>query len=354
MERKTFKFDIDVKSIDEEEGTFTGYAATFSSTPDSYGDVIDPGAFKKTIKERGDRIKILFNHLINEPIGKPIELSEDKVGLLVKGKLTLGVQRAKEVLALMKDGVINEMSIGYDTITETIVKGVRHLKEVKLYDTSPVVFAANPEAMITGVKKATSFGNLPLADRDRAWDAGAAIKRIKTWAGGDDIDWVKYRKAFFWYDSEELELQGSYKLAFADVINDSLKAIPRGVFAAAGVISGARGGVDIPSADEAGVKSHIDRYYAKMRQEFEDDTIVAPWKKSQMSVEEIKSTLEHVQALLKEIEGIEEPAEATPEPEVSEEAAKLNGTLDTLIAATEGFDERKAEAALDAALSQIK
>jgi len=52
----------------------------------------------------------------------------------------------------MKDGVINEMSIGYDTITEQIVKGVRHLKEVKLYDVSPVTFAANPSAMILDVK----------------------------------------------------------------------------------------------------------------------------------------------------------------------------------------------------------
>ena len=150
MERKFMKFEL--KEANEEEGTFEGYASTFRDIPDSYGDVVDKGAFKKTIKENRSRIKILWNHDVFEPIGKPIELSEDEIGLFVKGKLTLGVQRAKEVLALMKDGVINEMSIGYQTITEKLVDGVRHLKEVKLFDVSPVTFAANPTAQVLDVK----------------------------------------------------------------------------------------------------------------------------------------------------------------------------------------------------------
>ena len=154
MENKTVKFEV--KEVNEEEGTFTGYAATFSKSPDSYGDIIDKGAFSKTLKEHGKRVKILWNHNTMEPIGKPIEMSEDENGLLVKGKLSLGVQRAREVLSLMKDDVINEMSIGYDTITEkfddAIGSKVRHLKEVKLWDVSPVTFAANPEATISGIK----------------------------------------------------------------------------------------------------------------------------------------------------------------------------------------------------------
>ncbi len=78
-EIKTFKFEV--KEVDEEEGTFTGYAATFSKIPDSYGDIIDPGAFKKTIKERNKQIKILWNHYILEPIGRPTKLEEDEKGL---------------------------------------------------------------------------------------------------------------------------------------------------------------------------------------------------------------------------------------------------------------------------------
>ncbi len=150
MERKIVKFEC--KDIDEETGIFEGYASTFTKEPDAYGDVVDKGAFTKTLKEGGKRVKILWNHNVMEPIGKPLELSEDDTGLKIKGKLSLGVQRAREVLALMKDGVITEMSIGYDTITEAWEKGVRHLKEIRLWDTSPVTYAANPDATITGVK----------------------------------------------------------------------------------------------------------------------------------------------------------------------------------------------------------
>ncbi len=150
MNRKYLPFEI--KAVDEEEGIFEGYASTFTKTPDSYGDVVDKGAFKKTIKEDKGRIKILWNHNSDEPIGLPLELREDDTGLYVKGKLSLGVQRAREILSLMKDGVVTTMSIGFRTITESMIGEVNHLKEIRLFDTSPVTFAANNTAVILGVK----------------------------------------------------------------------------------------------------------------------------------------------------------------------------------------------------------
>jgi HK97 family phage prohead protease len=151
IEQKIVKFEV--KMVDDQTGIFEGYAATFSKKPDSYGDVIEPGAFTKTLQEGANRIKILWNHNPNEPIGKPITLTEDAHGLHIKGKLTLGVQRAREVLALMKDGVVNQLSIGYDAIICPTIDGIRHLQEVRLWDASPVAFAANPEAVIVGVKQ---------------------------------------------------------------------------------------------------------------------------------------------------------------------------------------------------------
>lgn len=278
LERKTFKFEI--KQVDEEEGIIEGYGSTFSKIPDSYGDIVDEGAFTKTIKENSNNIVSLFNHYINDPIGKP-DLSVDKKGLYAKIKIVRGVQKAEETLLLAKAGVITQMSIGYNTVKESWEKGIRHLQEVRLFDVSPVVFAANPEAVIIGVKKATSFGDLPLADRDKEWDAAPVEKRVRAWAGGEDnINWNKYRQAFFWYDEEDSELFGSYKLGFADIINNRLTAIPRGIFAVAAVLMGARGGVAIPGAEEAAVKAHVEKYYAKMRKEFDDEDIVAPWNKS--------------------------------------------------------------------------
>ena len=57
---------------------------------------------------------------------------------------------------------------------------------------------------------------------------------------------------------------GSYKLPIADVIDGRLRAVPKAVFAAAGAMRGARGGVDIPDADRKGVIRHLEKYYAKM------------------------------------------------------------------------------------------
>jgi len=184
VERKVLRFEV--KDINEEEGIFTGYASTFTDVPDSYGDVVDRGAFKKTLKEDKNRIKHLWNHSAMEPIGKPLEISEDEKGLLVKGKLSLGVQRAREVLALMKDGVINEMSIGYDTITEQVVKGIRHLKEVKLYDVSPVTFAANPTALIIDVKAVEQA--IRTQDLEPVREAVKALQALLSAADEDSSD----------------------------------------------------------------------------------------------------------------------------------------------------------------------
>ena len=146
-------------------------------------------------------------------------------------------------------------------------------------------------AMAMTLKGATPFSDLPLADRGRAWDGTAAEGRVRDWAGGgsniSDMDWAKYRKAFAWYDSSNAEAVGSYKLGFADVINGTLTAIPRGVFAAAAAMMGARGGVSIPDSDRQGVQNHLARYYTKMAKQFSDDSIMPPW--AQKDLEDVEA-----------------------------------------------------------------
>ena len=117
----------------------------------------------------------------------------------------------------------------------------------------------------------TSFQDLPLADRDREWDGPAAEKRVRAWAGADDEPNQKYRDAHVWYDSEKKDNFTAYKLLIADVVDEKLVAVPRGIFAAAAVMQGSRGGVDLPEKDIDRVKSHLAKYYAKL-----DDP--APWE----------------------------------------------------------------------------
>lgn len=143
-------FDFEVKATDD--NTFEGYASVFRNV-DSYGDVIEPGAFTKTIQERGHRVKVLWQHNPMIPIGKAIHIEEDNHGLFVKAKVS-NTPEGKNAMTLIKDGVVDELSIGYQTVKDEWddENGVRRLKEVKLFEVSPVTFAANDQAVITGAK----------------------------------------------------------------------------------------------------------------------------------------------------------------------------------------------------------
>jgi len=118
----------------------------------------------------------------------------------------------------------------------------------------------------------TSFQDLPLADRDREWDGAEAEQRVRDWAKADEEPNAKYRDAHVWYDADKKENYTSYKLLIADVIDGRLYAVPRGVMAAAAVMQGSRGGVDLPEKDIDRVKSHLAKYYAKWDEE-------APWER---------------------------------------------------------------------------
>ena len=149
MDRKSIRF----KSEDIEGRVFSGYASTYDL--DQGGDIIERGAFTKTLAERGNDIKVLWNH--DAPIGKPMVMREDEKGLFVEAKIsktTLG----DEVLELMRDGVIDQMSIGYSVPQgkSEYKDGIRYIKELKLYEFSAVTFPMNEAARITGLKNQIS------------------------------------------------------------------------------------------------------------------------------------------------------------------------------------------------------
>ena len=150
-ERKAFSFELE--SADESTGEFSGYAAVFGNR-DSGNDIIEKGAFAKTIVEDFHRIKILALH--NDcwlPVGKPIELREDDRGLFIRGKIS-DTSMGRDIRTLLKDGVLNEVSIGYDAIEFDYdsKQDTRHLKEIKLWEVSIVTWAMNDQAKIEEVK----------------------------------------------------------------------------------------------------------------------------------------------------------------------------------------------------------
>ena len=148
-ERKAVKFNLE--NINEENGEFSGYAAVFDTVDDG-GDVIEKGAFTKTIAENFDRIKILSQHQdFDLPIGKPLELREDDKGLFIRAKIS-NTQKGKDIQTLLRDGVLNELSIGYDAVDFYFDGNIRHLKELHLWEVSVVTWAMNEQAQISEVK----------------------------------------------------------------------------------------------------------------------------------------------------------------------------------------------------------
>lgn len=111
------------------------------------------------------------------------------------------------------------------------------------------------------------FQDFPLAPRDRAWDAAAAEKRVRAFTGAEDGPNEAYRDAFLWYDASRAEDFTAHKLLIADVVDDRLEAVPRGIFAAAAVMDGSRGGIDLPAPDVPRVRSQLKKYYEKLGEE---------------------------------------------------------------------------------------
>jgi uncharacterized protein len=157
---------FEMKSV-AEDGAFEGYASLFNHE-DLGHDVIQPGAFHESLSGREpSAIKMLFQHNPAEPIGVWDVIREDAKGLYVKGRLTLAVAKAREVLALMKAGALDGLSIGFKAVKakRDARSGVRRLEKVDLWEISVVTFPMLPGARVQTVKQ-RPFAASPPSERD--------------------------------------------------------------------------------------------------------------------------------------------------------------------------------------------
>lgn len=156
MREMRFKnLDMSVKDVDTVTGVVTGYFSKFNNR-DSDGDIIIPGAFKKTISENGPgsprpRILHLWQHDPMRPLAKPKVLQETEDGLYFESNIS-HTTYGKDAIQLYYDGVITEHSIGYQVIKSEETREANRLIELKLWEGSTVSWGANMEALVTGVK----------------------------------------------------------------------------------------------------------------------------------------------------------------------------------------------------------
>lgn len=153
LEQKTFPFEIKQLS---EEGVFEGYAAIFGKK-DRFGEIIEKGAFTKTLQEK-KILPLLWYHDPRNPIGIVTDIKTDPVGLLIRGQLNLEVQSAREKYSLMKQKAIRGLSFGYRTVKDLWEGQARRLLEVKLFEVSPCTFQMQPRALVRSVKSEEEIG----------------------------------------------------------------------------------------------------------------------------------------------------------------------------------------------------
>lgn len=154
------KSNYELKDIDEQKGIISAYVSIFGNV-DSGGDITMPGAFTKTIKERGPsadrpRIKHLWMHDIYQIIGVPQEITEDSKGLLVRSKFGTD-DFSQDKFKQHVDGLVTEFSYGYDVIKDNVKSDpqhgeVRELTELKLWEYSSVTWGMNELTHIVEAK----------------------------------------------------------------------------------------------------------------------------------------------------------------------------------------------------------
>lgn len=179
--KERFSTAFQITESSPEDGTFKGLACAFGTRVDTWTPtVIARGAFTKTIRENGKRFRILHQHDSDHPLARPgiglnpgDMLVETDLGLMVGAKISKTVC-GMDCITLLRDKVIDELSIGHDPIrqdymplSQAIAEGliirpeewadigteqeVRVIRETKLWEASLVTWGANYGATITDV-----------------------------------------------------------------------------------------------------------------------------------------------------------------------------------------------------------
>jgi HK97 family phage prohead protease len=286
MERRSYTAgDLEVR---EHEGSlrFVGHAAVFDSLSLPLGgfrEQVARGAFRKTIREAD--VRFLAQHdpatVMARTKAGTLRLKEDGVGLLVEADLNPADPDVQRLAVKVRDGHIDQMSFGFEVIKDEWEEQdirdewtngpipVRTLKEVRLWDVSPVTFPAYPatdgglrEILVPAEVRQralrTAIASHSTEVVDEPWDGPAAVAEMP-----NDPAVLRYCHA--WVDSAgDPEEKQSYKFPHHRALD------------APAVISAVRNALarlplaDIPENDRAGVERHLRRHLEDWEQANQD------------------------------------------------------------------------------------
>lgn len=163
LENKAFAVPVELKEAGE-DGILhlTCYGLAFGNV-DSYGDIILPTSCNRFLKsEDAGRLRFCINHDMHKVVGKVTSMEADEYGLKLEVDV-LPTTDGKDLQILLKAGAIDEFSIGYITEdSEYDRDGHRLLKDITIWEVSAVSRAANPKAVVTGLKEEGDQGKIDL------------------------------------------------------------------------------------------------------------------------------------------------------------------------------------------------
>lgn len=141
-----------------------------------------------------------------------------------------------------------------------------------------------PVPALTAAVRSSGWDEMPLGDRDAEWDGDAAAGRLAEHCGidnpldGEAPDWGCYAAGFLYVDdAADQETRGAYGFGIVDMADGERVIVPAAVYAVAGALEGARSETTIPEADQEAMRTVVEQLYARMADEWDDDTIAAPW-----------------------------------------------------------------------------
>lgn len=184
---QTATFPLEIKFL-AESGEVEGLASAFGNV-DSYGDVVAPGAFARTLmahKANGTAPAMLLHHDMKRPCGRWMELEETPQGLVARGRLATDTADGREAYSLLKAGALTGLSIGFSGTKSRIgAKGTREIIDLDLMEISFVSVPANPLTRVSSVKAAPgpreiehALRSIGLSNRQSKAATAAAIKAL--------------------------------------------------------------------------------------------------------------------------------------------------------------------------------
>ena len=196
----TKEFNVSYKENGEGNGYIEGYASTWVREPDSYGDIVKQGAFKRTLQEwydSGRKIPFLWSHGMDDLkafIGSATA-DEDEYGLHFVAELD-DTPEAQRVRELYKDGRLSKFSFAYDVLDQAQVeledgRKANELRDLTIYEISAVTVPANDTAEVIAVKDGMEVAEVKSGRRNSAKDEDAirqAISLLQSVLDADQAD----------------------------------------------------------------------------------------------------------------------------------------------------------------------